>query len=226
MTTVLRPGLEADLPSGRPRLLASPPDCAAVTEAAALGPARPGRPRGPRRGRLLRATSRSAATPTRTTRRPPWPRSKSWSAWFFGSFDAANFITVDKPPLAHDAHGPVGPALRPELVEHPPARGPGRRRNRCDPVRRRPPLVRAGRGHDRRRGHGAHPGRRPDLPLQQPRRPADPAASCGAAWALLRALETGRLRWLVLVAVLVGLAFNTKFLQAFLVAAGLRRSPG
>ncbi|MEA2623322.1 MAG: hypothetical protein QOH61_2232, partial [Chloroflexota bacterium] len=26
--------------------------------------------------------------------------SQSWSAWFFGSFDAANFITVDKPPLA------------------------------------------------------------------------------------------------------------------------------
>src|SRR2546426_5515990 len=25
--------------------------------------------------------------------------SKSWSAWFFGSFDAANFITLDKPPL-------------------------------------------------------------------------------------------------------------------------------
>jgi 4-amino-4-deoxy-L-arabinose transferase-like glycosyltransferase len=25
--------------------------------------------------------------------------SQSWSAWFFGSFDAANFITVDKPPL-------------------------------------------------------------------------------------------------------------------------------
>ena len=26
--------------------------------------------------------------------------SQSWGAWFFGSFDAANFITVDKPPLA------------------------------------------------------------------------------------------------------------------------------
>ena len=25
--------------------------------------------------------------------------SQSWSAWFFGSFDANNFITVDKPPL-------------------------------------------------------------------------------------------------------------------------------
>ena len=26
--------------------------------------------------------------------------SNSWSAFFFGSFDSANFITVDKPPLA------------------------------------------------------------------------------------------------------------------------------
>jgi len=26
--------------------------------------------------------------------------SQSWSAWFFGSIDSANFITVDKPPLA------------------------------------------------------------------------------------------------------------------------------
>jgi 4-amino-4-deoxy-L-arabinose transferase-like glycosyltransferase len=26
--------------------------------------------------------------------------SQSWSAWFFGSVDGANFITVDKPPLA------------------------------------------------------------------------------------------------------------------------------
>jgi 4-amino-4-deoxy-L-arabinose transferase-like glycosyltransferase len=25
--------------------------------------------------------------------------SQSWSAWFFGSIDSANFITVDKPPL-------------------------------------------------------------------------------------------------------------------------------
>ena len=39
----------------------------------------------------------------------------------------------------------------------------------------------------------------------------------GAAWALWSAVETGRTRTLVLAAVLVGLAFNTKMLQAFLV---------
>ncbi|MGZ8563081.1 MAG: hypothetical protein ACXWWU_05635, partial [Candidatus Limnocylindria bacterium] len=26
--------------------------------------------------------------------------SQSWSAWFYGSLDASNFITVDKPPAA------------------------------------------------------------------------------------------------------------------------------
>ncbi len=38
-----------------------------------------------------------------------------------------------------------------------------------------------------------------------------------AAWAVLRAVETSRLRWLMLCAVVVGLGFNTKMLQAFLV---------
>jgi len=38
-----------------------------------------------------------------------------------------------------------------------------------------------------------------------------------AAWAVLRAAETARLRWLVLGAILVGLGFNIKMLQAFLV---------
>jgi 4-amino-4-deoxy-L-arabinose transferase-like glycosyltransferase len=38
-----------------------------------------------------------------------------------------------------------------------------------------------------------------------------------AAGAFLRALETGRLRWVVMAAMLVGLAFNTKYLQAYLV---------
>ena len=96
--------------------------------------------------------------------------SQSWAAWFFGSFDAANFITVDKPPLGDDADGPVGPRLRPELVEHPAARGAHGRRDRRRPVRRRAAILRPGGRDDRRGRHGAHPGRRPDLPLQQPGR--------------------------------------------------------
>lgn len=38
----------------------------------------------------------------------------------------------------------------------------------------------------------------------------------GAAWAALRAAETGRLRWLLFSAVLVALGFNIKMLQAYL----------
>lgn len=38
-----------------------------------------------------------------------------------------------------------------------------------------------------------------------------------AAWAVSRASETGRLRWLIACAVLVGLGFNIKMLQAYLV---------
>ena len=38
-----------------------------------------------------------------------------------------------------------------------------------------------------------------------------------AAWAVIRATETGRLRWLLVCAALVGLGFNIKMLQAFLV---------
>ncbi len=37
-----------------------------------------------------------------------------------------------------------------------------------------------------------------------------------AAWAFVKATESGRLRWLLLGAVLVGLAFNIKMLQAYL----------
>jgi 4-amino-4-deoxy-L-arabinose transferase-like glycosyltransferase len=37
------------------------------------------------------------------------------------------------------------------------------------------------------------------------------------AWAVLRAAETGRLRWLLLTAVIVGLGFNIKMMEAYLV---------
>src|SRR3954454_14248618 len=37
------------------------------------------------------------------------------------------------------------------------------------------------------------------------------------AWAVIRAVETGRLRWLLVGAVMVGVGFNIKMLEAFLV---------
>jgi len=42
-----------------------------------------------------------------------------------------------------------------------------------------------------------------------------------AAWALVRALESGRLRHIVLCGVFVGLAFNTKMLEAYLIVPAL-----
>lgn len=42
-----------------------------------------------------------------------------------------------------------------------------------------------------------------------------------ACWATLRAAETGRLRWLLLAAVLVGVGFNIKMLEAYLVLPAL-----
>ena len=42
-----------------------------------------------------------------------------------------------------------------------------------------------------------------------------------SAWALVRALESGRQRHIVLCGVLVGLAFNTKMLEAYLILPGL-----
>jgi 4-amino-4-deoxy-L-arabinose transferase-like glycosyltransferase len=41
------------------------------------------------------------------------------------------------------------------------------------------------------------------------------------AWAVLRAIETGKLRWLLLSAVFVGLGFNVKMLEAYLVVPAL-----
>jgi len=42
-----------------------------------------------------------------------------------------------------------------------------------------------------------------------------------AAWAVIKAAETGRLRWLLLGAALVGLGFNVKMLEAYLVVPAL-----
>jgi 4-amino-4-deoxy-L-arabinose transferase-like glycosyltransferase len=47
------------------------------------------------------------------------------------------------------------------------------------------------------------------------------AMEVGAAWALVRALQSGRTRYLLLCGALVGLAFNAKMLAAYLVVPGL-----
>ena len=66
---------------------------------------------------------------------------KSWKAFFFGSSDASNFITVDKPPAVAVGDGALGAALRRQLVEHPRAAGARGRRRRRRALRRGAPLV-------------------------------------------------------------------------------------
>ncbi len=142
--------------------------------------------------------------------------SQSWSAWFFGSFDAANFITVDKPPLATMLMGlsvrvfglSSWSILLPEALAGVAA------------VALLFVIV--------RRSHG--PVAAVIASLVMALTPAavlifrynNPDALLtlllvGAAGAFLRSLEHGRVRWVVLSAILVGLAFNTKLLQAYLV---------
>lgn len=140
----------------------------------------------------------------------------SWKAFFFGSLDPGSFITVDKPPAAlwlqalsgrllgfsswsmllPEAAAGVGSVL---IVHH---------------------LVRRWRGDT-----AAHLAALAFLltPISVAMfRDNNPDAlltflGLAAAWAVWDALERGRTRSLVVAAVLTGLAFDTKMLQAFLV---------
>ena len=139
-----------------------------------------------------------------------------WRAFFFGSLDAGNFITLDKPPAATwvmslfvRAFGlNAWSVLLPQALL-----GMGSVAVLYMAVRR---------------SFGRPAGILAAIVLA-----LTPAASLifrydnpdalltfglvAAAWALGRGLENGRLRWVVLAAALVGLGFLTKYLQAYLV---------
>jgi len=145
-----------------------------------------------------------------------WAASQSWTAWFMGSIDPASFITLDKPPLATMVMGlsvrlfglSSASILLPEALMGVATVG----------------LVMA----TVRRTFGA-----PASIIAGLVTALTPAAVlifrynnpdalltlllAGAAYAFVRALETDRLRYLVLAGALVGLGFETKLLQAFLV---------
>ena len=142
---------------------------------------------------------------------------KSWKAFFFGSLDAGNSITVDKSPGFLWVMEHLGADLRRELVEHPRAAGARRRRGGRRALRDGPALVLA-------RGRAASPGsvlattpvaalmfrfNNPDALLV--------LLLVGAAYALTRALEHGSTRWLVFAFSLVGFGFLAKMLQALIV---------
>jgi 4-amino-4-deoxy-L-arabinose transferase-like glycosyltransferase len=144
---------------------------------------------------------------------------KSWKAFFFGSFDSSNFITVDKTPASlwvMELSGRIfgfsqWSMLVPQALEGLASVG----------------LLYAA----VRRWFGPPAGLIAGLVLA-----LTPVAALmfrfnnpdallvllmtAAAYALVRAIENGRTRWLVFCGVLVGFAFLAKMLQAFLVVPG------
>jgi hypothetical protein len=142
--------------------------------------------------------------------------SQSWSAWFFGSLDASSFITLDKPPLATMVMGLAvrlfglssWSILLPEALM-----GVGAVAVLFLAVRRSFGTAAATIA-------GAVMALTPAAVLIFRYDNPDALLTLllvSAAWALLRALDGGRLRWLALAGTLVGLGFMTKFLQAWLV---------
>jgi 4-amino-4-deoxy-L-arabinose transferase-like glycosyltransferase len=142
--------------------------------------------------------------------------SKSWSAWFFGSFDAANFITVDKPPLSTMVMGlsvrlfglSSWSVLAPEaaagvatvgvlFLAVKRSFGPAAALIAAVVMALTPAAVLIFRFNN------------PDALLT--------LLLVTAAWALLRSLDQGSFRWVALAATCVGFAFLTKYLQAYLV---------
>jgi 4-amino-4-deoxy-L-arabinose transferase-like glycosyltransferase len=144
---------------------------------------------------------------------------KSWKAFFFGSFDSSNFITVDKTPASlwvMELSGRIfgfsqWSMLAPQALEGVASVG----------------LLYAA----VKRWFGPQAGLIAGLMLA-----LTPVAALmfrfnnpdallvllmtAAAYALVRALEQGRTRWLVACGVLLGFAFLAKMLQAFLVLPG------
>ena len=145
--------------------------------------------------------------------------SNSWSAFFFGSFDSSNFITVDKPPLAIMLMGvsvrifglSSASIMLPEaltgaatvgvlFVAVKRSFGPPAAVIAAVVMALTPAAVLMFRFNN------------PDALLT--------LLLVASAWALLRSLEHGSYRWMALAAGLVGLAFLTKYLQAYLVLPG------
>ncbi len=144
----------------------------------------------------------------------------SWKAWFFGSLDAANSITVDKTTGLAVADGPERAPLRLELVVDPGAAGTARRGERRG---RSIATVRRWFGPSAGLIAGAVLALTPVATLMF--RFNNPDALlvfllvC-AAWAMGRATEKASLRWIMLAGAFVGFAFLAKMMQAFLVLPG------
>jgi 4-amino-4-deoxy-L-arabinose transferase-like glycosyltransferase len=145
--------------------------------------------------------------------------SQSWSAWFFGSIDASNFITVDKPPLSTMVMGlsvrlfglSSWSVLLPEALMG------------VATVVLLMAIVRRTMGAPAAVIAGLVAALTPAAVLIFRYNNPDALLTLllvASAYALVRALEHGALRWVALAGILVGLAFNTKYLQGWLVLPG------
>ena len=145
-----------------------------------------------------------------------WAASQSWTAWFMGSIDPANFITVDKPPLATMVMGlsvrlfglSSASILLPEALMG------------VATVALVMATVRRTFGAAASIIAGLVTALTPAAVLIFRYNNPDALLTLllvGAAYAFIRALESDKLHWLVLTGILVGLGFETKLLQAFLV---------
>ena len=145
--------------------------------------------------------------------------SQSWSAWFFGSFDAANFITVDKPPLGTMLMGlsvrlfglSSWSVLLPEALAG------------VATVVLLYRVVRRSFGPVAATIAGVVMALTPVAVLIFRYNNPDALLTLlmvAAGGGLLRAIETGRLRWVIVAATFVGLAFDAKYLQAYLILPG------
>ncbi|MCC7078629.1 MAG: glycosyltransferase family 39 protein [Acidimicrobiia bacterium] len=145
---------------------------------------------------------------------------KSWKAFFYGALDSSSFITVDKPPLALWVMGlsarvfgfSTWSLLLPQALMGVASVG----------------VLYA----TVRRAFGASAGLLAGLVLTLTpvvvvmNRYNNPDALLMfllvlAAWATVRAIQSGRTTWLLLAMVFVGLGFNTKMLQAWMVVPAL-----
>lgn len=144
----------------------------------------------------------------------------SWHAFLYGSFDAAGVMTVDKPPLAlwiqalsvkvfgfssyallvpQALMGVASVALVDDLVRRPFGRAGG---FVAGLVLALTPIAVAISRHNN-----------PDALLI--------LCSVAALWAVVRAFEDGRTRWLVLAGACVGLGFEAKMAAALMVVPGI-----
>jgi 4-amino-4-deoxy-L-arabinose transferase-like glycosyltransferase len=144
---------------------------------------------------------------------------KSWKAFFFGSFDSSNFITVDKPPAslwvmdlsARLLGVSAWSILVPQALEGIAAVGLlyATVRRRFSPVAG---LIAGGVLAVTPVAALMFRFNNPDALLT--------LLLVAAAYSVTRALEGGSSRWLVLAGALVGIGFLAKMMQAFLVVPG------